>query len=348
MTSAGDPLDTASDFLLTPDYVSAADALELRQALRALCPDWDVSRVQVEHFLVGGYSNRNYRICYADQRFVLRLPGSESTTDFMAELALLDALQSTFSANSSSSPQMQLAETMAARPVNGWLLTRWVEQPVLAGIADVSAEQLGAYLAALHLRLQDLPAVPPRRSATHSTEANATGGLIDSIMADMTLVITEPAIAPRLRQYLAQIAAAVSSAQPCHVDLNPWNLLFDGAQSWVTLDWETLDQAPPLFDLVVLCDGYALNQGYDAEQTLQLALRCLGIYNSLMHAEYSLAELNSLRTLFRWREYAWAAARLQEGALRDAVVADVLAQRRAYAALLREEAKRLQIELVFD
>lgn len=343
MTSDCGPLEKSADLLM----LAQSETAEITQALTELCPDWTLSEARVERFLAGGYSNRNYRIRYAEQRFVLRLPGLNTTTDFAAERVLLHHLATLFegpAAERSAStvpemalPQMALAETVAASVQHGWLLTRWVEQPVLAQATGVTGEQLAGYLAALHQRLQQLPRDP-----------DSLGTLIESIIDDLSLLYVDSSTQQRLREYLELLLQAASPCEICHVDLNPWNLLFDGNNSWVTLDWETRNLAPPLFDLVALCDGYGLNHGYSIEHTNKLALQCLVGYNQHMQTSYSAVELDTLRTLFRWREYAWAASRLVQGTLRSAVQDDVLAQRRTYAERLAPEAAALGIALIHD
>lgn len=332
--------------------LAESETTEITQALTVLCPDWTLSQARVERFLAGGYSNRNYRIRYAEQRFVLRLPGANTTTDFAAEQVLLDNLATLFERSAAERfttpspavpppaippPAMALAETVAASIQHGWLLTRWVEQPVLAQANGVTAEQLASYLAALHQRLQKLP-----------SDQSSPTTLVESIVDDLSLLYVDPSSQQRLREQLLVLLQAASPSEICHIDLNPWNLLFDGDNGWITLDWETRNLAPPLFDLVTLCDGYALNHGYSLERTNQLALHCLEIYNQRMQTSYSGVELETMRTLFRWREYAWAAARLVQGTLRSAVQDDVLTQRRTYAELLAPDAAALGIALIPD
>jgi thiamine kinase-like enzyme len=167
-------------------------------------------------------------------------------------------------------------------------------------------------------------------------------------MADLSLVYSEPSLQHVLREHLALLVKGTSTERVCHIDLNPWNLLLDGNNAWVTLDWETVARAPPLFDLVGLCDGYSLTRNFSQAHSTNLSQSCLATYNELMKTSYPPTELAAARTLFHWREYAWAAARLAQGRLRSTVLDDVLQQRRVYAKKLNEQAAALGVQLVLS
>lgn len=331
------------------ETISPAEQADIRQALAALRPTWKLPDLSVTTFLSGGYGNRNYRISYDRADYVVRLPGTGTTTNFRQEQVALFELQSVFGAlpaTHPTQPQAQLAEVIAAVPQEGWLLTRWVDAPVLASLADVNGAQLGAYLAALHAGLQ-------RAARTSGALSNAApaAALVNAIVGDLAAVLPQTRTQDRIHQYLSQLVQNSSTARLSHIDLNPWNLLVSTMQKqpqWVTLDWETLGFAPPLFDLAVLSDGYAYNRNYTQPELRALSERALIAYNACTGMCHSSAELLGMRTLFRFREYAWAAARLAQGTLRSSVIDDVRQQRRDYAQLLHPQAAMLGIELISD
>ena len=321
---------------------------DIERALGGLCPDWNLHDVEVDAFLWGGYSNKNYKVRHNKEPFVLRLPASTSTSDFATEYAMLRVLAQVFSEPGNDPPSQNLAhsnlaELVAAEPAHGWLLSRWVDAPVLASINGVTGAQLGGYLATLHAQLEQasrlfgkLIAAPP---ATR---------LVTSIVADFQRVVDHRDCLEKLRGHLQTLTASADVSRLCHIDLNPWNVLCDQTPSpavWTTLDWETLASAPALFDLVALSDGYAYNQGYSAADTHALAEKTLQSYCSASGQKPNLVALGEMRKLFWWREYAWAAARLTSADLSAAVLADVRNQRRDYAVLLAPEAAALGLPL---
>jgi len=198
----------------------------------------------------------------------------------------------------------------------------------------------------LHSQLQQATA-----SLGELLPASITSHLVNSIVADLEaaeLEVAQSEGSNRLRAHLDALSPREGVNQLCHIDLNPWNILYAQTSHpavWTTLDWETLTIAPALFDLVALSDGYAYNQGFSASDTHELALRTLHTYCAANRCEPNLADLQQMRELFWWREYAWAAARLTKENLNAAVVPDVQNQRRDYAALLAPKAAALGISL---
>jgi len=127
------------------------------KALHLACPSWNPKAVAVEQFLAGGYRNKNYRVRYGDQSFVLRLAGQPSTPDFELELKRLRVLANLFQTGGAL-PQLAIAPVVASHAESGTLLTRWCNAPLLAECTGISAETLGSFLARLHERLATLTA----------------------------------------------------------------------------------------------------------------------------------------------------------------------------------------------
>lgn len=327
-------------------HLSEREQAAIEQALTALCPEWDLQQLQIDEFLTGGYSNKNYRLSYGADTLVLRLPGGSTGRDFPAEMTMLGILERAFS----QPPELQLpvhselAEIVAVNPTQGWLLSRWVDAPVLATVPEISGAQLGQYLATLHIQLQ-------QTARFVDDDLGTTSNLIPSILQNLALVFPQPELQQKLQHHLAELTARTvlnATAQLSHIDLNPWNVLFDpnvAPARWVTLDWETLGFAPSLFDLVVLSDGYAYNHEYSPERTQTLLEQVLATYNRTLGIRTGLSELEPTRELFRWREFAWAAARLNQGELSDSVFVEVQKQRHDYAALLAPQARALKVSL---
>ena len=294
-----------------------SERADIESAMALLCPDWELPAIGVEAYLSGGYRNRNYRLSYGDERFVLRIAQLPSAMDFSLERVRLDALAAVFP-QTTSALELNFASVIAAHTPRGLLLTRWIDAPLLSDTAGVSAETLGAYLALLHQSLHDLP-------------ANCTGpiggqnDLLTHIRRDLVVACGSQAQADEL---LADLPDLPHPMVECHLDLNPWNLLTDG-KSWVTLDWETLGRADPLFDLVALCDGYLRAQ--DLGQCKErFAHSALDTYARITQQRFGNQALAHARIVYQWREYAWAAAQVVQGNTRD----EIVAQREHFAGLL--------------
>ena len=101
---------------------------------------------------------------------------------------------------------------------------------------------LGAMLRTLHTG----PAFPAARTAFE---------MLDDGIADLTATVrTVPTLHEALFAQHQTIRAVLSShvtLAPCHNDLNPGNVLFDGARTWL-VDWDAACQGDPLYDLAGL------------------------------------------------------------------------------------------------
>ena len=306
-----------------------ADSLAIESALTTLCPDWDNALVTVEHYLPGGYRNKNFCISYNQRRYVLRLPGASTGANFEREVTRLAELAKLFPVTDEFT--LEVPQVAASDQATGALLTRWCDAPLLAQCSGVSAETLGTYLALLHARLAHLP-------AKATSIVVAADHLNQQIQFDLATAVGSTARASAL---FSQLPQSTQTVVPCHLDLNPWNLL-SGPQQWMTLDWETLAYGDPLFDLVTLCDGYLREHSFN-EDSEAFALSALDAYHATSNtypggdSENALAQA---RVLYQWREFSWAAAQLAKGNRRE----EVVTQRDFFAAKLIEQGFETSLE----
>lgn len=295
--------------------LSEAEQAAIETALLALCPSWPATEIYVEDYLSGGYRNRNYKIRYKDDRYVLRIAATQIT-----EQTVLSELATVFPATQSGLT-LDVPAIVASSTAEGLLLSRWCDAPLLAESHGVTAEKLGVYLAQLHGCLARLPA-----------NVVSSGNLQSHIRSDLTAAEGSVKAADR---WLNTLPKPNHSNVTCHLDLNPWNLLVAN-NHWVTLDWETLARADPLFDLVTLCDGYLREHNLynDRINFSCMALEaykgaCKGACNNA--PDYPQQALDEARTWYQWREYSWAAAQLAAGNNR----AEIVLQRDFFATELR-------------
>ena len=270
------------------------EAAELiRRALRSLKPDWHPERIRQFEFLSGGYSNDNYRFAYEENEYVIRLPArTRSFIDRGLERAFYDQHQG----------QFPIPELIAAEESTGNLLTRFVPGALLAD-APPSLEAIADYLRALHLALPE--ADRQYDPYVLSREYLSAGD------------------APIPIRKLADGPWRPAHTVTCHNDLNPWNVIQNRPDHWVTLDWEWLGRNDPLFDLVTL------HQGMD------LPHESLSTLVSLWQdAPIEPGRLESCLTAFWLREFAWAWAERHHGNAREEIEAQIEVSKEKLAALL--------------
>jgi len=271
--------------------LSDSEQAAIEAALRSLCPSWPPA---------GGYRNRNYKLHYNGEHYVLRIASPENKTDFGREQELLSALSKLFP-ETRAGITLDYATTFASYMEEGLLLSRWCSAPLLADCYGVSAETLGTYLANLHSCLARLP-------------RNVVS--IGTLKSDIRSYLDESA-----ERWVTALPKPRHAAVVCHLDLNPWNLLLK-QNHWVTLDWETAALADPLFDLVTLCDGYLRehNLQTDREAFSCAALTAYNLNRDDAQTEYPSDALDDARAWYQWREYSWACAQLASGNSREEIV----------------------------
>jgi len=299
---------------------SAQELTAIETALAQLCPSWPFNQIAIEQYLTGGYRNRNYRLSYNGERYVLRIATSDAGADYTTEQELLAALARVFP-YAGAGVDLDVAAVVASCAAEGLLLSRWHSAPLLAACHGITAETLGIYLAKLHGCLARLPA-----------SVVSSGDLASHIRADLAAACGSEATAAAC---LAALPKPQYAPRRCHLDLNPWNLLVANNR-WVTLDWETLAIADPLFDLVTLCDGYLRQHDLQADRR-EFSCAALLAYNYARESSsaddlqgYSEQALSDARLWYQWREYGWACAQIAAGNKRE----EIVLQRNFFAAEL--------------
>jgi Ser/Thr protein kinase RdoA (MazF antagonist) len=259
----------------------AIDTARLRDEVLRLRPDWRPERLSGFLYLEGGYSNHNFRFDHDGARYVLRAPQrARPFVDRHLEAELY------------AQAPVPMPEVVAFDPASGYLISRWVAGPLLADLT-VGAGELVGYLRDLHARL-------PAMTRRYDPVAQARTHLA---MAD------PPAWLKRLA---AELNWHPAHQQPCHNDLNPWNVI-RGADGWVTLDWEWTGMNDPLFDLVTLHQGAGTHQGSAPDALADWAEAYLG-------QPVDDERLRLCLTGFWLREAAWAMAEIAAGNDRPEIV----------------------------
>lgn len=253
----------------------------LRECLAQLCPQWAWSEIHNITFLSGGYSNHNYRLRYRDTDFVLRVPGvRQPFVDRVHEARWYERL-----------PVGLSARLVALDQASGAMLTEWIDGQLLADLPSVEDQALLEFLERLHTAL-------PHTSREYRVE--------DIFPLQPTAGADMPAELP------SQLN--LNNLTTCHNDLNPWNVMIDKHDNWVTLDWEFVGRNDPLFDLICLHQGLARSD-------LSLLPLC-ATYLKAPEDDLDLRVQMSLQT-FWMRELGWAQYQISHGNERREVVDQV-------------------------
>lgn len=255
---------------------------ELRECVLALMPAWSGYRLSSFNYLSGGYSNHNYRFEVDQQRYVLRVPFTAPEPINRGQE--LEFYQQFHLAN----PPGIVPQLVVLDPGSGLMISHWQEGPLLVD-QPPDPDGLIAYLRQLHTRLPG--------TARHYDPVAVSRRFLRIGQPDATVV----ALAE-------QLTWPVEHGQPCHNDLNPWNVICSDHARWMTLDWEWFGNNDPLFDLVTVHQGL----GWSVDNLPALAGELLG------GAPEEIRVTNALK-VFWLREYAWAHAALAAGNRREEI-----------------------------
>ena len=162
------------------------------------------------------------------------------------------------------------------------MISRWQEGPLLIDQAPGS-EGLIAYLRQLHDRL---PATARQYDPVAVSRRFLRVGQPDKAIVGLAETLTWP----------------IEHGQPCHNDLNPWNVICSEKDRWMTLDWEWFGNNDPLFDLITIHQG--LDWSVDGLPALA---------DALLGYTPEASRLTNCLKVFWLREYAWAHAALAAG-----------------------------------
>jgi thiamine kinase-like enzyme len=197
--------------------------------------------------LEGGLTNRNYRVRMGGGEYVVRLPGADTAVlgiDRLTERAATEA-----AAAAGVGPEVVGFE-------HGCLVTRFIEARPLTD-ADVRSPACLPAVAAALRAVHDGPPLPSRWSAYRVCEAFCAA-------ARERGAAVPDAYGPA-HELAGRIEAALRHPEhdpvPCHDDLLPANLLWDGARVRI-VDWEYAGMNDRYFDL----GNLAVNGGFGAAE----------------------------------------------------------------------------------
>jgi thiamine kinase-like enzyme len=223
--------------------------------------------------LDGGLTNRNYRVRVAGEDVVVRLPGAQTDVlgiDRAAERAATEA-----AAAAGVGPEVVAFEC-------GCLVTRFLPgKPLDAAGVRAHLAQVAAALRLVHAG----PTLPAAFNGFRIVEAyhDATLARGGTVPPDYD---TAHALAVRIE------AALPSDLVPCHNDLLPANLLWDGVGVKI-VDWEYAGMGDRFFDL----GNLAVNNGLDDAAVLE------AYFGEVTPPR--LAALHLMRLMSDFREAMW-------------------------------------------
>jgi thiamine kinase-like enzyme len=230
--------------------------------------------------LVGGITNRNYRLRWAGRDCVLRLPGTNTRLLGIDRVAERDATR----AAAGIAP-----DVVAFSGELGCLVTGFIEgRPVDA------AELRGPLLGEVAGALRSIHAGPPL-DWSFSPWDRVDAYRLTALRHGMLLPIgydEVDATADRIA-----VALGARPSVPCHNDLMTANFLHDGARLRI-LDWEYAGMGDPYFDLANLASNNALSEDDEA--------RLLAAYHGAPARPDQLAALRLLRLMAAFWEAMWA------------------------------------------
>jgi thiamine kinase-like enzyme len=230
--------------------------------------------------LVGGITNRNYRLRWAGRECVLRLPGRQTALlgiDRVAERAATRAA-------AGIAPDVVAFSAELGCLVTGFIEGRPVEATELRG--PLLEEAAGA--------LRSIHAGPPLDHAFSPWDRVDAYRLI-ALRQGMPLPIgydQVDAAADRIAAALGERPVA-----PCHNDLLTANFLHDGSRLRI-LDWEYAGMGDPYFDLANLAANNEFTEDDEA--------RLLAAYHGAPARPRQLATLRLLRLMAAFWEAMWA------------------------------------------
>jgi len=254
-------------------------------ALVRTVPAWTDADVVVSE-LHGGITNRNYRIDVGGRSYVIRLPGERT------ELLGIDRAGEIEAAHRAASLGIGPG-VFGVLPGTGTVITEFVPGVAVADSGELlSSGRLEAVVdavAALH-RSPPIAAVFPifRVIERHAVDAVAHGaslpdghGVLTTLMNEIEAVFMRHGARP----------------VPCHNDLLPANVLFDGDRPWL-IDYEYAGMNEAMFDLANL----SVNAGFDGAADNRLLER----YSGRAPSDSARAQLALMKVVSEMREGMWA------------------------------------------
>ena len=257
---------------------------EITQALRTSFPDWSADEVVLEP-LGGGLTNHNVLVTVASlapRRFVARLPGDRT------ELLGIDR------ANEAEAAR-RAADLGIGPPVFGELLGIGTLVTDFMPGGHLHHDDFVARLEEVVGLIQRFHRAAPLGGAfaihrvveRHARDASNHGATVPVAFDDLQ------ALSIRIE---TAFAAAPDALVPCHNDLLPGNILFDGDRTWL-LDFEYAGMNDRSFDLANL----SINNGFSAADDERLLTLYFGSVDDRHRARLALMKIMS-----EFREAMWA------------------------------------------
>jgi thiamine kinase-like enzyme len=215
-------------------------------ALVRSVPPWADADLAVTE-LHGGITNRNFRVDVGGEAFVIRVPGD--STDLLG----IDRGGELEAAARAAALGIGPA-VFGELPGAGTVITAFVPGVPADGAAFLVGdrlERLAGAVATFHAsgRLRhEFPIF--RIIEQHAADAVAHGSVLPTDFATITAAIARIEVV---------FACDGRAAVPCHNDLLPANVLFDGERGWL-IDYEYAGMNEAMFDLANL----SVNSGFDA------------------------------------------------------------------------------------
>lgn len=245
-------------------------------------PGWSSAAVSAE-VLTGGITNRNWLVTVDGERFVARVPGEKT------EVLGIDRAHESEAAYRAAILGIGPA-VRGPLPGVGTLVTAFVGGRHAESLEQGrSLEQAVAALARFHGSGPIAGSFPIFRVVEwHARDAQAHGVRLPPVL---------DALRPLAARIEASFDAAPSPMVPCHNDLLPGNLLFDGDEVWV-IDFEYAGMNDHAFDLGNLSVNAALSPAGEE--------RLLAAYYDGDVTDARRARLALMKIMSEYREGMWS------------------------------------------
>lgn len=210
---------------------------------RALRATFATDVVDTETRLTGGLSGAgSWRVRVGGIAYALRV---DAARDAVRDPARAQACQR-IAADALLSPRLRHAD-----PAGGITIVEWIDARPLSDFPGGGPALLDELARTVRL-LHETPAFPPLMDYV-----DALDGLVNGLLA-------RPLLAPETRERLAALWAELATASRAagvepvssHNDLNPRNILSDGARLWL-VDWEAAFLADRYVDLAAVANLFA-------------------------------------------------------------------------------------------
>ena len=207
--------------------------------------------------LAGGLSTSNlYKISVGERDLVARVSEPDHVHNY---------LEREFTAMKAAAEQKIAPAVHFADPKLGVLLMDFViDQSIYA--FNLEDPQRFTELAQFIYKMHQLPTLPADQSIAEKLD-----GLFTLCIPEVqSNVLVQQCMA--LNDELAWLFAVEDDKRPCHCDINPTNILYDGNQLWL-IDWASASQQSFYFDLACTCSFLFYRDEQTSDEFLQAYLQ---------------------------------------------------------------------------